>query len=69
MFHADEDELMEEVVRLLDRVDELLDRVRSGESVPPADIEALGREAVRLGFAKAPALFSPFAAVPPRNLN
>ena len=65
----DDDGLMTRLALLCERVDELLGRLRGGGEVSPADLDAVQREAVRIGFEKDPALFRPFVARAPVHFN
>ena len=65
----DDDGLMTRLALLCERVDELLGRLRDGGQVSPADLDAVQREAVLIGFEKDPALFHPFVATVPVHLN
>ena len=58
----DDDGAMARLAELCGRVEELLGRVRGGGEVSPADLDAVRREAVRIGLEKDPALFRPFVA-------
>ena len=65
----DDDGSMARLARLCRRVDELLERLHDGESVSAADIEAVQREAMLIDFENDPALFRPFVAREPGQLN
>lgn len=65
----DEDGLMERLVRLCERVYGLLDRVREGGELSPWELEAVRREAIRLGLERDPGAFRPVVAAEPVNLN
>ena len=65
----DDDGLFDELVRLLHRVDDLLDRMHSGEYVPPAAVAAVRREAVRVTLAAGTWRFRKFTCAVPTELN
>ncbi len=65
----DDDGLFVELVRLLHRVEDLLDRMHAGDPVPAAAVAAVRREAVRLTLAAGPERFRPYVTVLPTGLN